>query len=111
MNVNSGIMDYKFDYPCLSVLCTGDNLSASVFPGERVKGTTPRGGLHTPIFDRPSDWDREIKRTGASEWRVCAVNESYAISQRFSAHAFCSGQYDGPCGRSVCVAPTVGLSC
>ncbi|XP_056233285.1 myotubularin-related protein 10 [Seriola aureovittata] len=47
---------------------------------ERVNGSTPRGGLQTPIFDRPSDWDREIKRTGASEWRVCSINENYAIS-------------------------------
>ncbi|KAK5915310.1 hypothetical protein CesoFtcFv8_000912 [Champsocephalus esox] len=49
--------------------------------GERVNGSTPREGLRTPIFDRPSDLDREIKRTGASEWRVCSVNEGFAISQ------------------------------
>uniref|UniRef100_A0A3Q3X892 Myotubularin phosphatase domain-containing protein n=1 Tax=Mola mola TaxID=94237 RepID=A0A3Q3X892_MOLML len=49
--------------------------------GEWVNGSVPRGGLQTPIFDRPSDWDREIKRTGASEWRVCSINEHYAISQ------------------------------
>ncbi|XP_029353943.1 myotubularin-related protein 10 isoform X2 [Echeneis naucrates] len=47
----------------------------------RANGSTTRRGLQTPIFDRPSDWDREIKRTGASEWRVCSVNENYAISQ------------------------------
>ncbi|XP_058485743.1 myotubularin-related protein 10 isoform X1 [Solea solea] len=47
---------------------------------ERVNGSASRGGFQTPIFDRPSDWDREIKRTGASEWRVCSINESYAIS-------------------------------
>lgn len=58
--------------------------SVFYFPGRRVNGSTPRGGLHTPMFDRPSDWDREIKRTGASEWRVCSINERYAISQRFS---------------------------
>uniref|UniRef100_A0AAQ6A5I5 Myotubularin phosphatase domain-containing protein n=1 Tax=Amphiprion ocellaris TaxID=80972 RepID=A0AAQ6A5I5_AMPOC len=46
----------------------------------KVNGSTPRGGMQTPIFDRPSDWDREIKRTSASEWRVCSINESYAIS-------------------------------
>uniref|UniRef100_A0A673C4G3 Myotubularin phosphatase domain-containing protein n=1 Tax=Sphaeramia orbicularis TaxID=375764 RepID=A0A673C4G3_9TELE len=50
------------------------------YKAKRVNGSTPRGGLQTPIFDRPSDWDREIKRTGASEWRVCSVNEGYAIS-------------------------------
>ncbi|XP_053282214.1 myotubularin-related protein 10 [Pleuronectes platessa] len=49
--------------------------------GDRVNGSTPRGGLQTPIFDRPSDWDREVKRTSASGWRVCSVNESYAISE------------------------------
>ncbi|KAM6950829.1 myotubularin-related protein 10 isoform 2-T2 [Lycodopsis pacificus] len=54
--------------------------------GQRVNGATPRGGLQTPIFDRPSDWDREIKRTGASEWRVCSVNESYAISPSLPEH-------------------------
>lgn len=67
--------------------------SVSVFPGERVNGSTPRGGLRTPIFDRPSDWDREIKRTGASEWRVCSINEGYAISQRFSAHVVYCWQF------------------
>ncbi|KAM4593130.1 myotubularin-related protein 10 isoform 1-T3 [Odontesthes bonariensis] len=54
--------------------------------GERVNGSTPRGGLRTPIFDRPSDWDREIKRTGASEWRVCSINEGYAISPSLPEH-------------------------
>ncbi|CAG5855811.1 myotubularin-related protein 10 isoform 1-T2 [Menidia menidia] len=54
--------------------------------GERVNGSTPRGGLQTPIFDRPSDWDREIKRTGASEWRVCSVNECYVISASLPEH-------------------------
>ncbi|XP_006628855.3 myotubularin-related protein 10 [Lepisosteus oculatus] len=57
-------------------------------PGDRVNGVDPGGGggggdaagQHTPLFDRPSDWDREIKRTGASEWRVCSINEGYAIS-------------------------------
>ncbi|XP_068429432.1 myotubularin-related protein 10 [Clinocottus analis] len=54
--------------------------------GERVNGATPRGGLRTPIFDRPSDWDREIKRTGAMEWRVCSINEGYAISPSLPEH-------------------------
>ncbi|XP_008308267.1 myotubularin-related protein 10 isoform X2 [Cynoglossus semilaevis] len=54
--------------------------------GRRVNGSTPRGGLHTPMFDRPSDWDREIKRTGASEWRVCSINERYAISQSLAEY-------------------------
>ncbi|XP_075965922.1 myotubularin-related protein 10 [Anarhichas minor] len=54
--------------------------------GQRVNGATPRGGLQTPIFDRPSDWDREIKRTVASEWRVCSVNERYAISPSLPEH-------------------------
>ncbi|KAL2077142.1 hypothetical protein ACEWY4_026646 [Coilia grayii] len=48
--------------------------------GERVNGVDPGGGQQTALFDRPSDWDREIKRTGASEWRVCSVNEGYVVS-------------------------------
>nr|XP_020466468.1 myotubularin-related protein 10 [Monopterus albus] len=48
--------------------------------GKRVNGSIPRGRLQTAIFDLPSDWDREIKRTGASEWRVCSINKGYAIS-------------------------------
>uniref|UniRef100_A0A3B5LV25 Myotubularin phosphatase domain-containing protein n=1 Tax=Xiphophorus couchianus TaxID=32473 RepID=A0A3B5LV25_9TELE len=54
--------------------------------GDLVNGSNPNGGIQTPMFDRPSDWDREIKRTGASEWRVCSINEKYAISERFSDH-------------------------
>uniref|UniRef100_A0A8C0LH41 Myotubularin-related protein 10 n=1 Tax=Canis lupus dingo TaxID=286419 RepID=A0A8C0LH41_CANLU len=34
----------------------------------------------TPFFETYSDWDREIKRTGASGWRVCSINEGYMIS-------------------------------
>ncbi|KAG5839386.1 hypothetical protein ANANG_G00204440 [Anguilla anguilla] len=49
--------------------------------GDRVNGVDRGGGLQTPLFDRPSEWDREIKRTGASEWRVCSINEGYAVSQ------------------------------
>ncbi|XP_077374657.1 myotubularin-related protein 10 [Festucalex cinctus] len=47
---------------------------------ERLNGSIRRGALQTPIFDRRSEWDREIKRTGASEWRVCSINELYNIS-------------------------------
>uniref|UniRef100_A0A8C5HVX8 Myotubularin phosphatase domain-containing protein n=1 Tax=Gouania willdenowi TaxID=441366 RepID=A0A8C5HVX8_GOUWI len=50
------------------------------FKGERVNGYPQRTGLRTPFFDRSSDWDREIKRTSASEWRVCSINEDYIIS-------------------------------
>ncbi|XP_066557388.1 myotubularin-related protein 10 isoform X3 [Amia ocellicauda] len=59
-------------------------------PADKVNGLDPRGegggvgvavaSLQTALFDRPSDWDREVKRTGASEWRVCSVNEGYAVS-------------------------------
>uniref|UniRef100_A0A8C1ZL11 Myotubularin related protein 10 n=1 Tax=Cyprinus carpio TaxID=7962 RepID=A0A8C1ZL11_CYPCA len=45
-----------------------------------VNGVDPGGGLQTPLFDCSSDWDREIKRTGASEWRVCTINQGYFIS-------------------------------
>ncbi|MGH0140004.1 UNVERIFIED_CONTAM: hypothetical protein FKN15_021684 [Acipenser sinensis] len=59
--------------------------------GDKVNGVDPGGGgdgdggvegVQTPLFDRSSDWDREIKRTGGSEWRVCSINESYVISLR-----------------------------
>ncbi|XP_033905398.3 myotubularin-related protein 10 [Acipenser ruthenus] len=56
--------------------------------GDKVNGVDPGGGgggggvegVQTPLFDMSSDWDREIKRTGGSEWRVCSINESYVIS-------------------------------
>ncbi|XP_038159413.1 myotubularin-related protein 10 [Cyprinodon tularosa] len=51
------------------------------YKGDLVNGSTPRGGIQTPIFDCPSDWDREIKRTAASEWRVCSINQKYIISE------------------------------
>lgn len=38
------------------------------------------GGQKTPLFETYSDWDREVKRTGASGWRVSSVNEGYMIS-------------------------------
>uniref|UniRef100_A0A3P9HFS8 Myotubularin related protein 10 n=1 Tax=Oryzias latipes TaxID=8090 RepID=A0A3P9HFS8_ORYLA len=54
---------------------------------ERLRSSTQRGGaLQAPIFDRSSDWDREIKRTSASEWRVCSVNQKYAISPSLPEH-------------------------
>ncbi|KAG8575946.1 hypothetical protein GDO81_009718 [Engystomops pustulosus] len=52
--------------------------------GDRINGIDPGGGdpgPKTPMFETYSDWDREIKRTGASEWRVCSVNEGYMISK------------------------------
>lgn len=61
------------------------NSNDRLFPDERVNGSNPPRGLQTSIFDRPSDWDREIKRTGASEWRVCSVNQNYVISPRYSS--------------------------
>lgn len=39
-------------------------------------------GVQTAMFDCSSDWDREIKRSGATEWRVCAINEEYLVSPR-----------------------------
>ncbi|KAF7211941.1 myotubularin-related protein 10 [Nothobranchius furzeri] len=54
--------------------------------GKQVNGSYSRGGLQTPLFDRPSDWDREIKRTNASEWRVCSINEHYAVSSSLPEH-------------------------
>ncbi|XP_053128063.1 myotubularin-related protein 10 isoform X2 [Hemicordylus capensis] len=58
-------------------------------PAKKVNGIDPGGGgggssgsssQQTPLFETYSDWDREMKRTGASEWRVCSVNEGYMIS-------------------------------
>uniref|UniRef100_A0A7N4PK28 Myotubularin-related protein 10 n=1 Tax=Sarcophilus harrisii TaxID=9305 RepID=A0A7N4PK28_SARHA len=55
-------------------------------PAKNINGTDPGGGVtggssqKTPLFETFSDWDREIKRTGASEWRVCSINEGYMIS-------------------------------
>ncbi|KAM5292574.1 myotubularin-related protein 10 isoform 2-T2 [Ctenodactylus gundi] len=57
----------------------------------KINGVLPesggRGGIRaggssqkTPLFETYSDWDREIKRTGASGWRVCSINEGYMIS-------------------------------
>ncbi|XP_063105938.1 myotubularin-related protein 10 isoform X2 [Cavia porcellus] len=59
----------------------------------RINGVSPEGGgrggmgagggtpsQKTPLFETYSDWDREIKRTGASGWRVCSINEGYMIS-------------------------------
>uniref|UniRef100_A0A8C5M5Q3 Myotubularin related protein 10 n=1 Tax=Leptobrachium leishanense TaxID=445787 RepID=A0A8C5M5Q3_9ANUR len=53
-------------------------------PEDKINGLDPGGGgdvgPKTPLFETYSDWDREIKRTGASDWRVCSVNEGYMIS-------------------------------
>lgn len=46
-----------------------------------INGSKPQARSLTPVYDRPSDWDREIKRTGATEWRVCSINERYGVSQ------------------------------
>lgn len=45
-------------------------------------GSAAGGGSSqkTPLFETYSDWDREVKRTGASGWRVCSINEGYMIS-------------------------------
>ncbi|XP_047393869.1 myotubularin-related protein 10 isoform X2 [Sciurus carolinensis] len=43
-------------------------------------GTSGGSSQRTPLFETYSDWDREIKRTGASGWRVCSINEGYMIS-------------------------------
>uniref|UniRef100_G3TKN5 Myotubularin-related protein 10 n=3 Tax=Loxodonta africana TaxID=9785 RepID=G3TKN5_LOXAF len=43
-------------------------------------GAASGSSQKTPLFESYSDWDREIKRTGASSWRVCSVNEGYMIA-------------------------------
>lgn len=55
---------------------------ASVLVASRMNGACPAGSgaPQTPLFETYSDWDREVKRTGASGWRVCSINEGYMIS-------------------------------
>lgn len=44
-------------------------------------GAAEGGSSHkTTLFETYSDWDREVKRTGASGWRVCSLNEGYMVS-------------------------------
>ncbi|KAM5291276.1 myotubularin-related protein 10 isoform 1-T1 [Glossophaga mutica] len=43
-------------------------------------GGSGGGSQKTPLFETYSDWDREVKRTGAAGWRVCSVNEGYMVS-------------------------------
>uniref|UniRef100_A0A8C6TF69 Myotubularin related protein 10 n=1 Tax=Neogobius melanostomus TaxID=47308 RepID=A0A8C6TF69_9GOBI len=50
-------------------------------PANRGEGLSQAKLPQTPVYDCPSDWDREIKRTGATEWRVCSINERYNVSQ------------------------------
>ncbi|KAF3817967.1 hypothetical protein GH733_014839 [Mirounga leonina] len=57
--------------------------SASKINGMPSGGGRGAGGgsiQNTPLFETYSDWDREMKRTGASGWRVCSINEGYMIS-------------------------------
>nr|XP_020015465.1 myotubularin-related protein 10 [Castor canadensis] len=57
--------------------------SANKINGMPSGGRSTAGGgsnQKTPLFETYSDWDREIKRTGASGWRVCSINEGYMIS-------------------------------
>lgn len=57
--------------------------SANTLNGIPTGGGGGAGGgssQKTPLFETYSDWDREVKRTGASGWRVCSINEGYMIS-------------------------------
>ncbi|XP_018602294.1 myotubularin-related protein 10-like [Scleropages formosus] len=54
--------------------------------GDQISTADLSARLRTPLFDCSSDWDREIKRTGASEWRVCSLNEGYAVSPSLPEH-------------------------
>lgn len=58
-------------------------LTAHEVNGVLTGGGSAAGGgssQKTPLFETYSDWDREVKRTGASGWRVCSINEGYMIS-------------------------------
>ncbi|XP_045436417.1 myotubularin-related protein 10 isoform X2 [Pipistrellus kuhlii] len=54
--------------------------SSASTPNGLPAGGGPGGAQKTPLFEAYSDWDREVKRTGASGWRVSSVNEGYMIS-------------------------------
>ncbi|KAL4613372.1 myotubularin-related protein 10-like [Arapaima gigas] len=69
-----------YSHPADPQLLFGFEFAGKRHHSSTVNGIDPGVGPQTPLFDRPSDWDREIKRTGASEWRVCSINEGYAIS-------------------------------
>nr|XP_033775419.1 myotubularin-related protein 10 isoform X2 [Geotrypetes seraphini] len=68
----------------LQLLFAFEYVGKSYHNTDKINGIDPGGGggetPKTPLFETYSDWDREIKRTGASEWRVCSVNEGYMIS-------------------------------
>ncbi|KAM4677600.1 myotubularin-related protein 10 [Discoglossus pictus] len=68
----------------LQLLFAFEYVAKSYHNPDKINGLDPGGGgdnvPKTPMFETYSDWDREIKRTGASEWRVCSVNEGYMIS-------------------------------
>ncbi|XP_044774236.1 myotubularin-related protein 10 [Neomonachus schauinslandi] len=49
-------------------------------PSGGGRGASGGSIQNTPLFETYSDWDREMKRTGASGWRVCSINEGYMIS-------------------------------
>uniref|UniRef100_A0A3Q3N5P9 Myotubularin related protein 10 n=1 Tax=Mastacembelus armatus TaxID=205130 RepID=A0A3Q3N5P9_9TELE len=69
-----------YSHPADLQLLFGFEYQGRRYHDYKVNGSTPRGGLQTPVFNCSSDWDREIKRTGASGWRVCSINENYDIS-------------------------------
>lgn len=61
------------------------NLRTLLFLAANTLNGIPTGGggggsQKTPLFETYSDWDREVKRTGASGWRVSSVNEGYMVS-------------------------------
>ncbi|KAM7103871.1 LOW QUALITY PROTEIN: myotubularin-related protein 10 [Ciconia maguari] len=58
----------------------GNKKVNGIDPGGGGGGIGSASGQQTPLFETYSDWDREIKRTGASSARVCSVNEGYMIS-------------------------------
>nr|XP_035932746.1 myotubularin-related protein 10 isoform X2 [Halichoerus grypus] len=63
---------------CIEQIVTANKINGIPSGGGRGAG----GGSiqNTPLFETYSDWDREMKRTGASGWRVCSINEGYMIS-------------------------------
>ncbi|XP_012588201.1 PREDICTED: myotubularin-related protein 10 isoform X2 [Condylura cristata] len=67
---------FAFEYVGKKYHNSADKINGIPLGGGEGGGSSPK----TPLFETYSDWDREIKRTCASGWRVCSINEGYMIS-------------------------------
>ncbi|XP_043410788.1 myotubularin-related protein 10 isoform X1 [Prionailurus bengalensis] len=69
---------FAFEYVGKKYHNSANNING--IPSGGGSGAGGGSSQKTPLFETYSDWDREIKRTGASAWRVCSINEGYMIS-------------------------------